>query len=182
MAMNKQKEMFARIIADSGGSISNREAAIKAGYSEHTASSMGSRLRKDPEVKAFIEKLNPEMAKSSVVRGNQPVKDDRNMPEEEELVVQTDSFYGVPVTQSGLQILIGEEEYSLLDPRDLLTLAGMGVISLTPGRIKSLQVVLPYKYGKIGETGKKEAQQAAADEVLQGDTFAPLRAPLRRLK
>lgn len=181
MAMNEQKEMFARAIAVGGGSISNRDAAIKAGYSEKTASSIGSRLRKDPEVIAFIEKLNPEMAKSSGVRGNQPAKDDRNMPGGVP-VVQTGSFYGVPVTQSGLQVVIGEEEYSLLDPRDLLTLAGMGVISLTPGRIKSLQAVLPYKYGKIGETGKKEAQQAAADEVLQGDMFAPFRAPLGRLQ
>lgn len=65
----------------------------------------------------------------------------------------------------------------------MLTLAGMGVIELTQAQIRSLQTVLPYKYGKVGETGKKEAQQAAAEEVLQTNTFAPLRSPsIRRLQ
>ncbi|WP_239372602.1 terminase small subunit [Snodgrassella gandavensis] len=176
MAMNEQKELFARAIAISGGRISNREAAIEAGYSEKTASATGSRLRKDPEVIALIEKLSAPMANSASQQGDDlakaAVKVADTVP-----ALQADSFYGEAIVQTGLQVAIGDKNYSLLDPRDLLTLAGMGVVTLTQSQIKSLQTVLPYKYGKVGETGKKEAQQAAAEEILQTDTFAPLRSP-----
>ena len=54
MAMNEQKELFAK--AKLRG-LSNREAAIAAGYSEKTASASGSRLAKDVDVLAEIERL-----------------------------------------------------------------------------------------------------------------------------
>lgn len=167
MAMNEQKELFARAIVDG---LSNKEAAIRAGYSEKTAGASGSRLRKDPDVIELINKLS----------ARQSVETDDAMDAIPALLI--DSFYGEKVLQAGLNVTIGDKRYSLLDARDLLTLSGMGVIGLSQAQIKSLQTVLPYKYGKVGETGKKEAQQAAADEVLQTDTFAPLRPPVRRLQ
>ncbi|WP_180298183.1 terminase small subunit, partial [Snodgrassella communis] len=68
MAMNEQKELFARAIVDG---LSNKEAAIKAGYSEKTASATGSRLRKDPDVIAHIEQLSAPVAGSAVEQGEE---------------------------------------------------------------------------------------------------------------
>lgn len=179
MAMNEQKELFARAIVDG---LSNKEAAIKAGYSEKTASATGSRLRKAPDVIAHIEQLSAPMAGSAVEQGEE-LENDAVKVADTVSALPVNSFYGAEVVKTGLEVAIGDRSYSLLDPRDLLTLAGMGVIELTQAQIRSLQTVLPYKYGKVGETGKKEAQQAAAEEVLQTNTFAPLRSPsIRRLQ
>src|SRR5437868_2393612 len=52
MALTGKKRAFADAVL---AGFSNKEAAIRAGYSEKTASAAGSRLVKEPDVKSYIE-------------------------------------------------------------------------------------------------------------------------------
>ncbi|MEH6434301.1 terminase small subunit [Massilia sp. DD77] len=52
MALTGKKRAFADAVL---AGFSNKEAAIRAGFSEKTASAAGSRTVKDPEVKAYLE-------------------------------------------------------------------------------------------------------------------------------
>ena len=54
MALTAKKKAFAQAKHDGAD---NKEAAIFAGYSPETASQAGSRLAKDPDVIAHIERL-----------------------------------------------------------------------------------------------------------------------------
>ena len=46
MALSEKMKKFAQAVVDG---LSNKEAAISAGYAEKTASQAGSKLKKDPE-------------------------------------------------------------------------------------------------------------------------------------
>lgn len=67
MALTGKKKLFADAVL--GGS-SNKEAAIKAGYSAATASAAGSRLVKDIEVADYVNKM-----RKSVETGTPPPSD-----------------------------------------------------------------------------------------------------------
>ena len=54
MALTAKGKAFAQAVADG---MSNKDAAISAGYSEKTAAQQGSKLSKNPEIIAYIEKL-----------------------------------------------------------------------------------------------------------------------------
>ena len=54
MALTAKSKAFAQAVVDG---MSNKDAAISAGYSEKTAMQQGSKLAKLPEVIAYIEKL-----------------------------------------------------------------------------------------------------------------------------
>lgn len=61
MAMTDKKRAFAdSLLSGAAKNISNRDAAIEAGYSEATASQMGSKLAKDKDIKRYMaqQKLN----------------------------------------------------------------------------------------------------------------------------
>lgn len=60
MALTAKSKAFAQAVVDG---LSNKEAAISAGYSEKTASQQGSKLAKDSEVIAYIQKLKDGMQK-----------------------------------------------------------------------------------------------------------------------
>ena len=61
MSLTKKKKAFAR--AKVAG-LSNRDAALKAGYSAGTASSAGSRLAKDEDVAKYLAKIETAAFKS----------------------------------------------------------------------------------------------------------------------
>ena len=54
MALTAKSKAFAQAVVDG---MSNKDAAISAGYSEKTAMQQGSKLAKLPEVIAYIAKL-----------------------------------------------------------------------------------------------------------------------------
>lgn len=75
MAMTDMKRAFAdALISGAAKKITNREAAIEAGYSESTASQMGSKLAKDKDVKRYMaqQKLNNSEAIKAEVK---PIED-----------------------------------------------------------------------------------------------------------
>lgn len=72
MSLTKKKKAFAR--AKVAG-LSNRDAALKAGYSAGTASSAGSRLAKDEDVIAYLQKIETAAFKSESDEKEPEVKD-----------------------------------------------------------------------------------------------------------
>ena len=63
MALTVKKRNFADALM---GGLSNRDAAIKAGYSAATASQQGSKLAKDPDVVRYMDDIQGGAVKATV--------------------------------------------------------------------------------------------------------------------
>lgn len=61
------------------------------------------------------------------------------------------------------------------DPLAFLRAAWMGVIDASPGQIRAASAALPFVHQKLGEGGKKEGRQKAAEKVAS--RFAASNAP-----
>ena len=85
MAMTDKKKAFAdSLLSGAAKNISNREAAIEAGYSEATASQMGSKLAKDKDVLRYMaqQKLNNSQAIKAEVKERPKVTGDKSDPKD----------------------------------------------------------------------------------------------------
>ena len=186
MAMNEQKELFAK--AKLRG-LSNREAAIAAGYSEKTASASGSRLAKDVDVLAEIERLKciqptepvavaVEPASVSVVPDVQPVQ---AVPVAERSVETSESLDRIALSARNRAVVRGttielDGVCYEKDPKDQLILCSLGVISLNRQQIDAAKALLGYFHGKVADQGKKDAERERAHDVA-GGKFSPMRPP-----
>lgn len=185
MAMNEQKELFAK--AKLRG-LSNREAAIAAGYSEKTASASGSRLAKDVDVLAEIERLKffqspePVAVESSpavVVPEAQPVQ---TVPVAERPAEASESLDRIALSAReravvrGTTIELDGVCYDQTDPKDQLILCSLGVISLNRQQIDAAKALLGYFHGKVADQGKKDAERERAANAA-GGRFSPMDAP-----
>lgn len=135
-----QKRKFAQALMSGS---SQAEAARKAGYSEKTARSQGSRLAKDPDIIAFIEKNGA---------GDKPSK-----------------FVGLPIPPSvkvGKDIAMEVEPVQTLnkyeDPLEFLKSVMNDPNLEIDDRKDAAKAMLPYIHQKKGEGGKKDAKGAAA--------------------
>lgn len=82
------------------------------------------------------------------------------------------------VRQEGETVEVNGKKYSLSDPKDVLTLNMMRVLTLDKGQIESAKALLPFEHGKVADQGKKESQEEAAKKAAsQGDLFSMLPAP-----
>ena len=66
--------------------------------------------------------------------------------------------------------------YDLTDPKDRLTLHMIGVIAMSKSQQDSAKALLPFAHGKIGDQGKKGAQEQAARDAV-GGRFSPMAPP-----
>ncbi|ABP60912.1 terminase small subunit [Enterobacter sp. 638] len=156
--LTAQKRKFA--VALMSG-MSQTGAAIQAGYSEKSARSKGSQLAKDPEVIAFIDRKKREVIETDdepACRRNvyTPVV---NNPEK------------IPVPESPPTV------GSFDDPLKFL----MSVMNDTKEEIDvrkdAAKAMLPYIHPKKGETGKKEARNAAAKVAAGASKFGSMAPP-----
>ena len=184
MAMNEQKELFAK--AKLRG-LSNREAAIAAGYSEKTASASGSRLAKDVDVLAEIERLKffqspepvavaVEPSPAVVVPEVQPVQ---AVPVAERPAEASDRIALSARERAvvrGTTIELDGVCYDQTDPKDQLILCSLGVISLNRQQIDAAKALLGYFHGKVADQGKKDAERERAANAA-GGRFSPMDAP-----
>lgn len=153
MALTGKKLAFAKALL---AGKSNKEAAIKAGYSEKTASPAGSRLAKDPAVQAYL----------AIAKKQQTVKPRATPKKAAGAVARSDG----PDEDPGPDIF---EDHD--DPKTWL-LAAMKNPLLDPRqRIDAAKAALPYCHQKLGEGGKKEQKQDAAKKAAGGKfaTSAP---------
>jgi len=147
MALTEKKRRFADALLSGA---SNKKAAIDAGYSEKTAPQAGSKLAKDPDVLAYLERRRKfDQAKEEVKAETQKVNSER--------AAETEASGNDPI--AFLERMMANE---LEDPKL---------------RIDAAKALLPYKHAKKGELGKKEQAQVKASEVAQG-RFGSRKPPL----
>lgn len=131
---------------------SKKDAAMAAGCPEKTAAQAGSRLEKHPNVAAHLARLKALEAETVPGAGR-----DAQLP------------------QGG-----GGNSVFFEDPKDLLRHAMNDRALDMKTRMEAAKALMPFEHQKLGETGKKEQKESAAEGVVKG-RFAPA-APPRQLK
>ena len=145
MALTGKKRLFAEALL---AGKSNKEAALAAGYSAASASAAGSRLAKDKDVLAHLQRKAAATEKPKEVA---PAP-------------------SVPPGSFDLSQALAHR-----DPRAFL-LAAMNDALLEPKlRIDAAKALMPFEFAKKGEGGKKEQQADAAKKVAS--RFAPAAPP-----
>lgn len=144
MALTGKKRAFADAVL---AGLSNREAAIRAGYSAATASAAGSRLVKDKEVVAHLALARPQDPSAS----HQPANDGS-------------SASPAPLTPTF------DINAALMhsDPKAFLTVAMNDPALDAKLRIDAAKALMPFSHHKLGEGGKKDQQQDAAKRAGAG--------------
>jgi len=136
MALTGKKRAFADAVL---AGLSNKDAAISAGFSEKTASAAGSRIVKDPDVKAYLDQRRQTPASAGASALPAPGK--------------TDEAFDIPPTA---------------DPVEFLTKVMNEPAADLRLRIDAAKAMLPFKHKKLGEGGKKDEKEAAAKAAGTG--------------
>jgi len=144
MALTGKKRAFADAVL---AGLSNKEAAIRAGFSEKTASAAGSRNVKDPDVKAYLDQRRQPAA----VAG----------PRASPAPGPGDDAIEIPPTE---------------DPVEFLTKVMNEPAADLRLRIDAAKAMLPFKHKKLGEGGKKDLKADAA-KTAGGGKFSPTAPP-----
>jgi phage terminase small subunit len=146
MALTGKKQKFADAVL---AGFSNREAAIRAGYSEASAGPAGSRLVKDPDVVAYLEKKRaaaaapaPKVSKASA-KAEAP-----------------------PVAVNGIT-----------DPLAFLRRVMSGEIDANITQVKAATAMLPFTHKRLGETSKKQEVEEEAAEAAGSGRYATRKGP-----
>lgn len=156
--LTAQKRKFALALMSG---MSQKDAAIKAGYSERSARSKGSQLAKDPEVIAFIRRK-----KSEKVEVDDEPEYRRN--------VYTPAV-NTPVKNPSPEAPPVTGEYD--DPLKFLMAVMNDSTEDIDTRKDAAKAMLPYVHPKKGETGKKEARNAAAKAAAGVSKFGSMAPP-----
>ena len=133
MALTGKKRAFADAVL---AGFSNKEAAIRAGYSAATASAAGARLVKDKDVKTRVDQAR-----------QAPVETPRTAP---------------PLGAAPVDTI---EIPSTADPVEFLTNVMNEPAADLRLRIDAAKAMLPFKHKKLGEGGKKEQAGEKAKSV-----------------
>lgn len=148
MALTEKKRRFADALLSGA---SNKKAAIDAGYSEKTAPQAGSKLAKDPDVVAYLERRRKfDQAKAEVKAETEKVNSER--------AAETEATGNDPI--AFLERMMANE---LEDPKL---------------RIDAAKALLPYKHAKKGDVGKKDQAKEKAGQAATG-RFGPRPPPPR---
>ena len=143
MALTGKKRAFADAVLSG---LSNKAAAIHAGFSEKTASAAGSRNVKDPDVKAYLEQRR-QVPPADGAKALTPS-------------AQTDDSIEIPPTSDPVEFLTKVMNEPAADLRI---------------RVDAAKAMLPFKHKKLGEGGKKEQAGEKAKTVAGrfGQAAAP---------
>lgn len=155
MALTGKKRAFADAVL---AGRSNKDAAIEAGYSPATASAAGSRLVKDPDVKACLERRRAQASAEPAV----PAVEVHLEPQP----------HGGALKRSTAESVKIEEE----DMLQLLKNVAMGITEATTTQVRAAIAAVQYTHQKMGEGGKKDEKQAAAKAAARG-RFSPAAPP-----
>jgi phage terminase small subunit len=133
MALTGKKRAFADAVL---AGFSNKEAAIRAGFSEKTASAAGSRNVKDPDVKAYLDQRRGTGATSGANVPTPPPK--------------VDDVVDIPSTTDPMEFLTNLMNEPAADIRIRADVA---------------KALMPFKHQKLGEGGKKDQKNEDAKKV-----------------
>lgn len=152
MALTDKKRRF---VDSKAAGASNREAAEAAGYAAASASAAGSRLAKDPDVVAALEKL----------KARRDVKPEAAC--DDQLADGDEDLTSLPITDDPLVwllALMNEPKAKIFDRRN------------------AAQTALPYFHGKKSGMGKKDQQQEDAEKVGASNRFGLRERHLKAVK
>ena len=161
MALSEKMKKFALAVVDG---LSNKEAAISAGYPEKTAAQQGAKLKKHPEIIVYIEKLKANKDGRSLtkteVKKVKEVKEVNSNSEEQDWDDPPDDPYS---KDDPLEFLI-----------EVMNNAGNDMFL----RFNAAKAALPYKHGKVAEKGKKESKAEEAKKASNSGKFGTLNSQL----
>lgn len=140
MALTEKKKAFA--IALSEG-LSNKDAALAAGYSEASAGMKGSQLAKDPDVNAYLANLKNQGG-GGFSSDSLPLVRSADDAERKKLDSIDDPLEGLKYIWKNPNIEMKH-------------------------RIDALKAALPYHHGKVGDIGKKQSQDDQASDIADTD-------------
>ena len=153
MALTAKMKAFAQAVVDG---LSNKDAAISAGYSEKSAMQQGSKLAKIPEVIAYINQF----------------KSVKNLtPTNEKLTSKKPKVNSVDSGENDNPL--DEENYAKDDPLQFL----LDVMNKSDDmfmRVNAAKAALPYVHGKVADKGKKETKAEEAKKAAQSGKFGTL--------
>ena len=175
MALTAKSKAFAQAVVDG---MSNKDAAISAGYSEKTAMQQGSKLAKLPEVIAYIEKLKADKKLTST---NEKLTSSKPKPSSNVQVVKVEKIESGPEQAHGQ--FVGRDEISRGakdDPLEYLKLVWTDESEDPKLRLDAAKAAMPYIHGKVAEKGKKETKADEAKAAAKGGgKFGTLGSQLR---
>jgi phage terminase small subunit len=147
MALTGKKQKFADAVF---AGFSNKEAAIRAGYSEASAGPAGSRLVKDADIVAYLEKkqLAPPPTRG---KAGKPTSSKPEAPPPE----------------------VSDET----DPLEFLRGVMSGRIDANITQVKAATSMLPFTHKRLGETSKKAQAEEDAAEVAGAGKYKTRTGP-----
>ena len=163
MALTAKGKAFAQAVADG---MSNKDAAISAGYSEKTAAQQGSKLSKNPEIIAYIEKLT---SAKKLTPKNEQLTSEKPKQSNPVQVVKVEKIEFGPEQAHGQfvgrdEIAIGSHE----DPLEYLKSVWMDKEQDEELRVACAKAALPYVHGKVADKGKKQTKAEEAKAAAKG--------------
>lgn len=168
MALTGKKQKFAEAKARG---LSNKDAAIAAGYSASSAAAQGSRLAKDPDVVAHLNrKTKAKTAKKTAPPTKAPPVD-RPPPRDAEALDE----------EAAVAAFNWEKATRFSDPKPFLVAVMNDMVTEPKLRVFAAKELMPYYHRKLGDTGKKEERKDAASKAASG-RFAAAPPPLRAVK
>lgn len=154
MALTGKKRAFADAVL---AGLSNKDAAIAAGYSPKTASASGSRLVKDPAVAQYLAEQRGQTTKKPVDKSKPAAAPPVRPPFDFSALVN----FSDP--KAFLKAVMNEPKVDIKQ------------------RVEAAKALMPFEHQKKGEGGKKESQAEAAKKAA--NKFATPAAPgIRRVK
>lgn len=153
MALTAKMKAFAQAIVDG---LSNKDAAISAGYSEKSAMQQGSKLANNPEIIAYVDQFKS-------------VK--KLTPKSEKLTSKKQKVNSVDSGENDNPL--DDENYAKDDPLQFL----LDVMNKSDDmfmRVNAAKAALPYVHGKVADKGKKETKAEEAKKAAQSGKFGTL--------
>ncbi len=175
MALTAKSKAFAQAVVDG---MSNKDAAISAGYSEKTAMQQGSKLAKLPEVIAYIEKLK---ADKKLTSKDEKLTSSKPKPSSSAQVVKVEKIESSHEQAHGQFVGRDEIAYGAKDdPLEYLKSVWTDESEDPKLRLDAAKAAMPYIHGKVAEKGKKETKTDEAKAAAKGGgKFGTLGSQLR---
>ena len=177
MSLTAKMRKFAQAVVSG---LSNKDAAITAGYAEKTAAQAGAKLAKNPDIISYIEKLKTDKKSTS---DTQKVKAEQEKVKPENFVEVVSVERIEPEVEQANGQFVGRDDIAVGgvdDPLEYLKMVWTNEEEDPDLRLKAAQAAMPYVHGKVGTKGKKETQKDEARDIAGGAGKFATRAARKR--
>ncbi|MBJ8450324.1 terminase small subunit [Acinetobacter bereziniae] len=177
MSLTAKMRKFAQAVVNG---LSNKDAAITAGYAEKTAAQAGAKLAKNPDIISYIEKLK---ADKKLTSDTQKVKTEKEKVKAENFIEVVSVERIEPEVEQANGQFVGRDDIaigSIDDPLEYLKTIWTNKDEDPDLRLKAAQAAMPYVHGKVGTKGKKESQKDEARDIAGGAGKFATRAARKR--